>query len=110
MKKVLKKINSHQRMVEKHFEKHFREISKKGMKFQEEVWKNAATAIIAGFSFIIGLAWRDAIQLGIDRILVYFKIGQSLLISKIITALIITIIGVFAIINLNKWVKTKTQK
>lgn len=62
-------------------------------KFNKELTKNLHTAIIAAFSFVMALAWRDAITEYTSAIT-----SVSPLRGKVISALIVTIIAVLGIV------------
>lgn len=89
------------------------DLTKKSLGLHHEVRKNAATAIAAAFGFVIGTAWKDVVQSGVDKALIFLKIvspTQSVFISKIITASFITLLGVIAIIYINKWGQEKKNE
>ncbi len=71
-------------------------------KFNNEVKKAISTAIVAAFGFIIALAWRDVITEYIDKLTAISPIQ-----GKLVSALIITIIGVIGIIIVTKILKVK---
>jgi uncharacterized membrane protein len=67
-------------------------------KFKRELKKSVVTAIVAAFSFLIALSWRDLITEWIT------KISESSPIkSSFITTTIITIIGVIGILLISRW-------
>lgn len=71
-------------------------------KFNNEIKKAISTAIVAAFGFIIALAWRDVITEYIDKITTISPIS-----GKLISALIITILGVIGIFLVTKILKVK---
>ena len=78
-------------------------VDTKARKFQSDVRKKIATAIIAAFGFVIALVWRDAIQAGIDRVLDKLGIEGTGYFFKILGAIIVTIICVFGLIIIARW-------
>ena len=66
-------------------------------KFEREVRKNTITAIVAAFGFIVALTWKDVIIEYMDKIT-----GLSPIQGKLISAFVITIIAVIAIILISK--------
>ena len=71
--------------------------------FEKETRKTTATAIAAAFSFVIALFWRDAVQDLIDKILTQLGLTGSTYIAKILAALLVTAVGVIAIMRISKW-------
>lgn len=71
------------------------------------VRKNIATAILAAFSFIIALVWRDAIQEAINNLVTKLGIPSSAYLFKIITAVIVSVVCVIFIIIFSKWAEQK---
>jgi len=66
-------------------------------KFNNEIKKATSTAIIAAFSFLIALAWKDVITEYVDKL-----VAISPLSGKIISAIIITLICVIGMIIITK--------
>lgn len=62
-------------------------------RFNNEVKKSLNTALVAAFSFVIALAWRDLIAEQISQIT-----SLSPLQGKLFSAIIITIVGVIGIL------------
>jgi len=75
--------------------------------FQHHVRKNTATAILAGFAFIMALVWRDAIQQVVNDILEYFKITGGTAQYKIIVAVLTTLICSVGIVYFSRWSEKK---
>lgn len=90
--------------------KHTKEIEEEARRFRKEVQKNIATAILAAFGFIIALVWRDAIQESIDKLLKVFNLTGTGYFYKILTAIIITIICAFGIMQVSKWAEKEEPK
>ncbi len=68
-------------------------IKKSAKKFNEELRKNLHTAIIAAFSFIMALTWRDVITEYVTELTTISPIQ-----GKIISAIVVTIFAVIGII------------
>ncbi len=62
------------------------------MKLKNELKKSTNTAIVAAFSFVIGLAWNDVITTAVKNITQISPFQ-----GKLITAIAITTIGVLGI-------------
>jgi len=90
-------------MVTKKLKETTKVLDSRVRKFQSDIRKNMATAISAGFAFVIALVWRDAIQAGIDKFLERLGITGSGYIYKIIVAVLVTIICVFGLKVLARW-------
>lgn len=73
---------------------------KKVKEIKYEFKKATSTAIVAALGLIIALAWRDVITDFVETLTRFSPIQ-----GKLISALVITIIGVFGI-----WFTTKTLK
>ena len=90
-------------MVSERIKKPGKILSSKARRFQNDIRKHMATAIAAGFAFVIALVWRDAIQAGIDKLLENFGITGSGYIYKIIVAVLVTVICVVGIKIIAGW-------
>ncbi len=90
--------------------KHTKAIEEEARRFRKEVQKNIATAILAAFGFIIALVWRDAIQESIDKLLKVFNLTGTGYFYKILTAIIMTIICAFGIMQVSKWAEKEEPK
>ncbi|UZE93724.1 MAG: hypothetical protein IB618_03070 [Candidatus Pacearchaeota archaeon] len=72
--------------------------------FRKGFRTHIATAITAGFAFLIALVWRDAIQEGINAFIVNMGIQiQQAYLYKIYSAILITIVCVMALVLFSKW-------
>lgn len=84
---------------------------KKGAKhlsiFQQHIRKNMATALLAGFAFIMALVWRDAIQQIVNDFLAYFSITGSTAQYKVIVAVLTTLICTVGIVYFSRWGEKK---
>jgi len=78
-------------------------LSKKAKEFHNDIRKHMATAIAAGFAFVMALVWRDAIQAGIDKILDKLGIEGSGYIYKVIVAVLVTIVCVVGLRFVARW-------
>jgi len=77
-----------------------------GHKFRD----HASTAMIAAFSFLIALAWKDfIIKLVRDNTKISL-LEKYPYIAELYTAVIITIIAIIGIILVSKWVKKEEKK
>lgn len=74
-------------------------------KFKLEFKKAMNTAIIAAFGFLIALVWRDVITEYLDKITSISPVQ-----GKLISAIIVTIIGVFGILAVTKFLSVKDEK
>lgn len=72
--------------------------------YKTEVKKALLTAIVAAFSFLIALEWREVIKFYIDDLLVLTSLQ-----SDIISALIVTLIGVLSILIFTKLLGEKEE-
>ena len=78
--------------------------TKKHLKhFKSQFKQHMTTAITAAFAFLIALVWRDAIQEGVNKMMVNFGITATSYLFKIYAAIIITIICVIALILFARW-------
>lgn len=77
----------------------FRNAQKQIQEERKQFKKTALTMITAALAFVAGLFWRDAISSGIEIFLPPTKGFQG----RLASALIVTIIAVFAINLLTKW-------
>ena len=65
--------------------------------------QHTSTAVIAAFSFLMALAWRDLISTLINNQVEILGINGNNHLSLLITAIIITIFSVIGIILVSKW-------
>jgi len=71
---------------------------------------HASTAIIAAFSFLIALSWRDPIKTVVDeqvRLSAFESIPYA---AEFLSAIIITIIAVFGIMLVARWANKEDKK
>ena len=72
-------------------------------RFKHEFKKQSLTAITAAFAFLIALTWRAPIQNSVDKIIENLGLASSAVYYEYLAAIIITIIGVIALILISKW-------
>ena len=77
-------------------------IKESAKKFNSEIKKSVSTAIVAAFSLLTALAWKDVISEWISGL-----VGKSPIQGLLINAFIITIISVVAIALITKFVASK---
>lgn len=65
----------------------FEKIIEEGKDIQKEVRTRTIGYIVAGLSFVVGLAWNDAIRTLIETI---FPLGRDTLLARFIYAAVIT--------------------
>ena len=73
-------------------------IKNHARKLKEEIKKSTNTAIVAALGFLMAFSWKDAITEYIEMVTNYSPIK-----GKIVTALIITLIGVIGIMATTKF-------
>ena len=72
--------------------------------FKTEFKKHMTIAITAAFAFLIALVWRDAIQESINAFVTNIGIQiQNVYLYKIYIAILITVVGVIALIIFSRW-------
>ena len=82
-----------------------REAADTAKKLRDETKKHVATAVIAGFAFLIALVWKDFIQEYVDLLISKMQLAGPAPIARLITAITTTLICVFGIILINRWLK-----
>ena len=87
--------------------KKIKKLTKLENKFIRSVRKNIAIAISGAFALVIALSWNDAIQEGVNRIVVNLGIPQSAYLYKILAAAAVTIIAVVGIMIFSRWAEKK---
>jgi uncharacterized BrkB/YihY/UPF0761 family membrane protein len=73
--------------------------------FRKEFNKHMAAFITGAFAFVAALLWRDAIQNSLDQI--KDMIPDIGVLADYLTALVITIVAVIAIVFISRILKTK---
>ena len=97
---------SRKKLTKKNIEK--KETEKKAkllraIKFKNEFKKTTHTAIVAAFSFLIALSWRDLISEYIIQLTALSPIG-----GKWVSAIIVTFLGVLGILIVSKYLSTES--
>lgn len=77
-------------------------LKESGKRFKKEFNKSANTAIIAAFSFLIALAWKDVITEAVEKIEELSPMKGTL-----VSALIVTFISVIGILITTKMLSEK---
>jgi len=72
-------------------------VGEKIKRFHKEFRKSASTAIIAGFSFLVALSWRDVISNYVEEVLGDY-VHEELLIAVVVTA--IAVLGIMVVSRL----------
>lgn len=98
-KHVAKHLTRH---LPKHLDKHL--ISKQDY-HSSQVKQHTTTAIIAAFSFLIALVWKDFFVNIITEIMNTIVYPPNTHLSNLYSAVIVTIIGVLGVITMVKWAK-----
>ena len=99
-KKSVKKINKKSKNNEDNFLEDTFEYAEK---FHKRFRKELVTAVVAAFGFLIALSWREPIVQAIDLFIEFTNLKGNEIYIQIISAILITIIGVLAIMVISKW-------
>ncbi len=99
--KMMKKLK------QKRKEKALVKAEQKALAIAKRIRHRISLAIAAGFGFVIALTWNDAIREGVNKIMTNLGLTGSAYIYKILTAVIVTIIGVIGIILVSDWAEKK---
>jgi len=75
-----------------------------------EFRRHASTALIAAFSFLIALAWKDLIVKLSAQITPSETLTKYPFIPELVTAIIVTIFAIIGIILVSKWIKSPEKK
>ncbi|MFH1711084.1 MAG: DUF5654 family protein [Nanoarchaeota archaeon] len=75
--------------------------------FKKEFKKQTLTAITAAFAFLIALTWRAPIQKSVDKLISSLGLTGQAMYYEYLAAIIITVIGVIALILISKWAVEK---
>jgi len=84
----------------------FDKTKKNTLAFKEEFKKHSVTAIAAAFAFLIALSWKTPIQNTVDSLVKKLNLGaltSMAIFLEYITAIIITVIAVLALMWMAKW-------
>ncbi len=71
--------------------------------FQREFKKHVIVAITAALGFLIALSWREPISEFVGIIIERLGVGDQMIYYKFLSAIIITVIAVLALIIVSKW-------
>jgi len=73
------------------------------LRFRREFKKQTITAITAAFGFLIALSWREPISDLVKLIAENLGLTESLIYYQFLSAVIVTIIGVFVLLLISRW-------
>ena len=85
----------------------FKKIKSEELRIRREVKKHTVTYILAALSFVVGLAWNDAIKTLIEYL---FPLNQNNISAKLIYAFLITLIVVLATVYFVKSTEKEVEK
>lgn len=78
-------------------------LIKKAQNFKSEFKKQASTAMIAGLSLLVALAWKDLIFKLIENYTSLNLLEKYPFIADLYTAILLTIIGTLGILIIARW-------
>jgi hypothetical protein len=84
-----------------------RRANRSAKEFRDEFKKQTLIAITGAFAFLIALTWRTPIQKSIDNLVIKLGLNGDAVYYEYIAAIIITILGVLAIMLITKWASKK---
>jgi hypothetical protein len=100
-----------QKQIENSIQRRILQISKKTASFfGSEFKKQASTALIAAFGFIVALAWRDLITKVVNENVPQSTLQQYPYLHLLYSALIVTFIAAIGIGLISHWSKKKEEK
>ena len=91
------------KLPKKEFDLLLDNTKQKGLLLHSKFKEHTSTAIIAAFSFLIALAWRDLVTKLVENYVNPSTLINHPYLSELISALIITAFSVAAIIFVSKW-------
>lgn len=91
--------------VQKEVKKQLKLIEK-GKEIGSEFKKQASTAMIAGLSLLVALAWKDLIFKLIENYTSLSLLEKYPFIADLYTAVLLTLIGVIGIMIISHWAKS----
>ena len=100
VEKKLKLIKLHRKIYSK--------TKTSALAFKKEFQKHIITAISAAFGFLIALSWRTPIKNSVDAFIEKLKLGGQAIFLEYLSAIIITIIAVLALMWITRW-EVKSQ-
>jgi len=89
--------------MKKIIQKHTKTAKEAAKEFRKEFRKQLIVAITAAFAFLIALVWRTPIENLIGKMNIWLGLALDNIYSQIISAIIVTCIGVGILIVLSKW-------
>ena len=110
-KHIEKHVEKHvDQKVAKHVEKHVEKTLSKQLLTKAEFLghqfkQHVSTAIIAAFSFLIALAWKDLIVHFINTYITTEVLQQAPYLPALISALVVTLIAITGILAVTTWAK-----
>jgi hypothetical protein len=81
-------------------------MKQKGNEIRKEFLKTMISLATAGFGLVAALAWNEAIQSVIKKIV---PVGSSDIVSKLIYALVVTVIAVLVTYTLGKMIQAESE-
>jgi len=94
--------------VEREVKKRVADLAKHSVNsFRNEFKKQTLTAITAAFAFLIALTWRIPIQKSVDNFVAKLGLTGQAIYYEYLIAILITVIGVLALMLLSKWAVEK---
>ncbi len=103
MKKAVKKIVGKSLSSVRKSKKILEKGKVAGRNFKREFKKQIITAITAAFAFLVALSWREPISDLVNKIIIEAGLKRSVVYFKFLSALIVTLIAVFALMIISKW-------
>ena len=85
----------------------FKKLKAQELRIRKEVKKHTITYILAALSFVVGLAWNDAIKTLIEY---FFPLNQDSILAKLIYAFLITFIVVLTTVYFVKSTEKEAEK
>ena len=85
----------------------YKKINAQELMIRKEVKKHTITYILAALSFVVGLAWNDAIKTLIEY---FFPLNQDSILAKLIYAFLITFIVVLTTVYFVKSTEKEAEK
>lgn len=106
VKKYIKRAHTKSLNGARFLKHHSLKTSKKALKrtlaFKKEFRKEAVTAVVAAFGFLIALSWRDFISDTINKIVSVFGVSEQLYLYKLLTAVLVTVLAILGILAISK--------
>jgi len=114
-KEVHDQMESAEKEIEEKIEKRFHErliggVHKRSKHLSSKFREHASTAIIAAFSFLIALAWKDLIVKFVNEKIKVSSVEKYPYIAELSSALIITVFAIIGIMFVARWVKKEEKK